>query len=207
MEASLSTVICLQRFIHMTSCTNMPAKKYKRTLHCVYIFLYPNNYTHACGYKSTPVNHVYNTYSNIHKHALRCGLNYIFKLVTQKITYLHYIKCSARRLQAAPCLPMSDLSVNILYTLSVRGTLRHVDVCIGSPQYDVLGAHKTNPNRRQFLFRGAWQRRQAPEFGALGGAGELCTYIYTHISKWERERLRAHVQGCARKRETRGGER
>jgi len=69
--------------------------------------------------------------------------------------YLHYIKCSARRLQAAPCLPMSYLSINILYTLSVRGTLRHVDVCIGSPQYDVLGAHKTNPNRRQYLFRGA----------------------------------------------------
>jgi len=27
------------------------------------------------------------------------------------------------RVQAARCLPMSDLSVNILYTLSVRGTL------------------------------------------------------------------------------------
>jgi hypothetical protein len=206
MEASLWTVICLQRFIHMTAYTNMPAKNYIRTPHCVYISI--SKWLHTClRAQITPVNRVYNTYSNIHKHALRCGLNCIFKLVTQKITYLHYIKCSARRLQAAPCLPMSDLSVNILYTLSVRGTLRHVDVCIGSPQYDVLGAHKTNPNRRQFLFRGAWQRRQAPEFGALGGAGELCTYIYTHISKWERERLRAHVQGCARKRETRGGER
>ena len=141
-----------------------------------------------------------------HNHALRCGLYCIFKLDTQKIALIHYITYWAKRLQAARCPPMSDLSFNILYALSVRGTLWYIKVCIGSPQYNVLRAHKTNPKKGQFRCSGARYHSQAPEFEALGGARELRTYIYTHIRKWQRGRLRAHVQGCARKRESRGRE-
>jgi len=124
MEASLWTVICLQRFIHMTSCTNMPAKKYKRTLHCVYIFLYPNNYTHACGYKSTPVNHVYNTYSNNHKHALRCGFNCIFNLVTHK-KLLIYTTLRLGKTFAGSSLPADVRSIRqySIYSISQRDSL------------------------------------------------------------------------------------
>ena len=97
----LHAQICLQRitYVHHIACT----------------YLYPNNYTHACGHKLNPCT-ACTIHSNIHKHALRCGLNCIFKLVTQKITYLHYIKCKTF---AGSSLPADVRSIRQYFKYSI----------------------------------------------------------------------------------------
>ena len=82
MDSHLSSAVYTYDCMHKYACKEL------HTYTTLRVHIYIQITTHIRA-QITPVNRVYNTYSNIHKHALRCGPNCIFKLVTQQITYLH----------------------------------------------------------------------------------------------------------------------